>query len=136
MEDGVHRARLALTDALARGDAPAAADLYAYDGKLLSPSAELIRGRLDIEAYWSAGIAFGLSCLELDPFDVEVADGLAIEIGRYVLAVAREGDVRARESGKYLVFHRQDGDGRWRRAVDVFNPDVPAAARHNSKEER
>jgi ketosteroid isomerase-like protein len=136
MEDGVREATFALADALARGDAVAAAQLYVDDGKLLSPSAELISGRLDIEAYWRAGIAFGLAGIELDAEDLEVVDGVAIEIGRYVLAVEGDGDASVRDSGKYLVLHRRDGDGAWRRAVDVFNPDVPAAARHQTKEER
>jgi ketosteroid isomerase-like protein len=136
MEDGVREATFALTDALARGDAFAAAQLYADDGKLLSPSAELISGRLDIEAYWQAGIAFGLAGIELDLVDLEVRDGLAIEIGRYVLAVEGNGDAGVKDCGKYLVLHRRDGDGAWRRAVDVFNPDVPATARQTSKEDR
>lgn len=136
MEDGVREATFALADALARGDAVAAAQLYVDDGKLLSPAAELISGRLDIEAYWRAGISFGLVGVELDPLELEVVDGVAIEIGRYVLAVVGDGDAGVRDSGKYLVLHRRDGDGAWRRAVDVFNPDVPAGARLESKEER
>lgn len=136
MEDGVRDATLALADALARGDAVAAAQLYVDDGKLLSPAAELISGRLDIEAYWRAGIAFGLAGIELDPVELEVVGGVAIEIGRYVLAVGGDGAASVKDSGKYLVLHRRERDGAWRRAVDVFNPDVPASARHVTKEER
>jgi ketosteroid isomerase-like protein len=120
MGDGVERGTQALRAALARGDARAAAALYAHDGKLLSPAAELFAGRRDIEGYWRAGIALGLSGLEVDGVELESSDGLAVETGRYVLA----GGPLVLERGKYLVLHRRQADGTWRRAVDVFNPDL------------
>jgi ketosteroid isomerase-like protein len=132
MEDGLERGTRALADALARGDARAAAALYADDGKLLSPAAELFAGRGDIEGYWRAGIALGLSGLEVDGVEVESSNGLAVETGRYVLA----GGPLVLDRGKYLVLHRRQADGTWRRAVDVFNPDVPAPARPRHEEER
>ena len=33
------------------------------------------------------------------------------------------------DSGKYVVLHRRQRDGTWRRAVDVFNPDLPKEER-------
>jgi ketosteroid isomerase-like protein len=116
MEEG--RRSTTFAAALAEGDAVAAAAHYADDGKLLTPDADLICGRGDIEAYWREGIAFGLSRLELHETDVQVVGELAIEIGRYVLAVDD-----ACERGKYLVLHRREADGAWRRAVDVYNPE-------------
>jgi uncharacterized protein (TIGR02246 family) len=124
MVDGFRERAAALAAALARGDASGAAALYSDDGKLLIPSAQLISGRDEIEAYWREGIGFGLSSLELEAVDVQVIGGLAIEIGRYALAV-RDGS----DAGKYVALHRQDPDGTWRRAVDVFNPDEPPTAR-------
>jgi ketosteroid isomerase-like protein len=128
MEEIAH-SRAALTDALGAGDAALAAAAYAADGRLLSPAAELVRGRSEIEAYWRAGIAVGLSRLELQTLDLEVLGGVAIEVGRYVLELGPTTD-----RGKYLVLHRRQADGAWRRAVDVFNPDAPGAARRNSQE--
>ncbi|HEY1365931.1 MAG TPA: DUF4440 domain-containing protein [Gaiellaceae bacterium] len=136
MAEELQQATTALVDALARGDAAAAAALYAADGKLLTPAAELIAGRCQIEAYWRAGIAFGLSRLELHAAELDVADGIAIELGRYVLALSGEGEASVCDRGKYLVLHRRETDGSWRRAVDVFNPDAPGAARRNLEEEQ
>jgi uncharacterized protein (TIGR02246 family) len=107
----------AFAAALGRRDASAAAALYADDGALLTPAADLIRGRTDIEAFWREGIAFGLSGIELEATDVTVIGAVAIEIGRYALRL--DG---ATDRGKYLVLHRRDGDGAWRRAVEVYNP--------------
>lgn len=124
MDDGFRDGAAALAAALARGDAPGAAALYSDDGKLLTAAARLISGRAEIEAYWREGIGFGLSNLELEAVDVQVIGALAIEIGRYALAVRGGSD-----QGKYLVLHRQEPDGTWRRAVDVFNPDQTKEAR-------
>lgn len=121
----------ALSDALGRGDPAAAAALYADDGKLLTPAAELIAGRPEIESYWRTGLAVGLSSLELSPVELQLGGGIALEFGRYSIAVA----AGAPETGKYVVIHRREADGSWRRAVDVFNPDAPTGARHANKEE-
>ena len=112
-----HRSK-PFADALARGDAVAAAALYAADGRLLTAEAELICGRKDIEAYWREGIAIGLSRVDLEATETQVVGELAIEIGRYVLALEQTS-----EHGKYLVLHRREADGAWRRAVEVYNPE-------------
>lgn len=108
-----------LADALVRRDLAGAAQLYAEDALLLSPAAQLISGRAEIEAYWHAGLALGLVRIELTALELRVEADTAIEVGRYVLGV--EG---ASDGGKYLALHRRDGDGAWRRVVDVFNPDA------------
>jgi uncharacterized protein (TIGR02246 family) len=127
MEDGVLHGTVALANALGRGDAAAAASLYADDGRLLTSAADLLTGRSEIEEYWRAGIAFGLSSLELHTIELTVANRLAVEIGRYVLTL--DGDRGATiECGKYVAFHRRRADGTWRRAIDVFNPDGCGAA--------
>jgi ketosteroid isomerase-like protein len=132
MENRLEGGTRALGEALARGDARAAAALYADDGKLLSPAAELFAGRRDIERYWRAGLALGLSRLEVAGVEVEASDGLAVETGRYVFL----GGGLVLDRGKYLVLHRRQADGGWRRAVDVFNPDAPMKAHLRLEEER
>jgi uncharacterized protein (TIGR02246 family) len=122
MDDDVLRATATLVDALARGDAAAAAALYADDGRLLTSAAELLSGRGEIEEYWRTGIAFGLSRLDLQPIELRVTGRVAVEIGRYAVALHADG---VAEHGKYLVLHRLQPDGTWRRGVDVFNPHTP-----------
>lgn len=113
------RASTALADALSRRDVTGAALLYADDAFLLSPAAELISGRREIEAYWDAGLALGLVRVELTALELRVVADTAIEIGRYVLGLDGASD-----GGKYCALHRRDGDGAWRRVVEVFNPDA------------
>ena len=122
MDDDVLHATATLAEALARGDAAAAASLYADDGRLLTSASELLSGRAEIEEYWRTGIAFGLSRLELKPIELRVTGRIAIEIGRYAVALDAADVV---ERGKYVVLHRLQPDGTWRRGVDVFNPHSP-----------
>jgi uncharacterized protein (TIGR02246 family) len=136
MESEMRRAATRLADALARGDAVGAAGLYADDGKLITPAAALIAGRRDIEAYWRAGIDLGLASVEMDVLDVRLAARVAIELGRYALAFEGRDRPRVADRGTYLVLHRIEADGAWRRAVDVFNPDAPEQVRPDRKEAR
>jgi uncharacterized protein (TIGR02246 family) len=121
-EQGIRRSTEALVEALLSGDAAGAASLYADDGRLLTPAAELLAGRAQIESYWRAGIAVGLTGIRLDPLELELVDGVAVEVGRYALELGATTD-----AGKYLALHRRAADGSWRRAADVFNPDAPPA---------
>lgn len=119
MEQGLFQAQTAFTTALAHGDPAETAALYTTGAKLLTPSSELLGGRLEIEAFWRAGLA-GPSRVALTTLELHLCDGLAFEYGRYVL-----GASGGTESGKYVVLHRREADGAWRRAVDLFNPDAP-----------
>jgi ketosteroid isomerase-like protein len=124
MEQGLIEAQTAFAAALARSSAAETAALYTAGAKLLTPSSDLLGGRLEIEAFWRAGLAVGLVNVELATLEIHVDDEIALEYGRYVLAASGGA-----ESGKYVVLHRREADGAWRRAVDVFNPDPPDARR-------
>ena len=119
----MRNAAIALADAVARGNAAAAAALYAEDGKLLTPAASLFAGRRQIEAYWREGIAIGLSTIELEALEFDAGSDFAVEIGRYAFTLAGDGGGPIVDRGKYVVLHRRQPDGSWRRALDVFNPD-------------
>ena len=131
----LRRNRVALADALARGDAAGAASLYSGDGRLLTPTATVIEGRRQIEAFWRAGIMLGLTSVDLVLTELRRFGCTAIEFGRYTLGFDGEGSP-ASDSGKYFVLHRQQDDGAWRRVVDVFNPDGPGTGRLDLEEDR
>jgi ketosteroid isomerase-like protein len=133
MEDEILATAHAFAAALAGGDAEGAALYYADEAKLLTSAAEVIAGRREIHAYWRAGLSLGLSGVELEPSTLERRGRLAVEIGRYRLAFDDAGGGASNDSGKYLVLHRREPGGAWRRAVDVFNPDVPKPARPKAK---
>ncbi len=116
--------RASFVAALEQGDAHAAAAVYAADARLLPPSAELLRGRAAIEAFWSAGIASGLSGVELEAIELERRDALGYEIGRYALRLRAADGGEVVDRGKYVLVHEQQEDGAWLRTVETFNPDV------------
>ena len=123
-----------LVSAVTRGDAAAAGALYAADAKLLTPAAPLVAGRGPIETYWRTGIALGITEIEMEVLELEIAraDAVALEVGRYVLGVQAGDRGHMVYRGKYAGIHRRQPGGSWCRAVDVFNPDEPASRKELS----
>ena len=104
------------------------AALYTEDARLLAPAAPPILGRDAIERYWRTGLDSGVREIELELVEIENRYGIAYELGRYALAVDGEQG-RVVDRGDYLVVHERQNDGSWRWAVEMFNPDAPAAVR-------
>jgi ketosteroid isomerase-like protein len=126
MRDPILESTAALASAVARGDAHAAGEVYTDGARLLAPTADLISGRREIQAYWRAGIDLGLTGLELELRELQLVERVAVEIGRYGISANGAGGVVI-DRGTYVVLHRPEADGSWHRAVDVFNPDGPPA---------
>jgi ketosteroid isomerase-like protein len=105
---------------LARGDATAAATAYAEGAILLPPSGEIIRGRKAIESFWRSGIEIGVRT-DLETLERADADRFVYEVGRYRMLFQRAEDGPKLERGAYLLLYRQEPDGSWLRAVDMFN---------------
>ena len=114
--------RVAFADAVRRGDASAAASVYAPDAHLLPPSAKPMVGRDEIRAYWQAGIDAGVAEITLTAKDVAQNDGLAYESGAYVIRVDASGGARVVERGHYVQVYQRQVDGSWQRAVEIFSP--------------
>ena len=113
---------------LARGDATAAATAYAEGAILLPPSGEIIRGRKAIESFWRSGIEIGVRT-DLETLERVDADPFVYEVGRYRMLFQRAGDGPKLERGAYLLLYRQEPDGSWLRAVDMFNATSSQASR-------
>ena len=114
--------------ALAHADAVEACSVYAEGATLLPPGGEAISGRAAIEGFWRGGIEVGVRSLHLETLVLEEAGGLGYEIGRYRLLLAANGVGARSDVGKYVVVHKRQRDGSWKRAVDIFNSDVPYEA--------
>src|SRR5688572_7092627 len=83
-------------DAVRRGDANAAASVYAISAHLLAPSAgRPVVGRDEIRAYWQAGIDAGVAEIALTANDLAQNDGLAYETGSYVIRLGGSDGARA-----------------------------------------
>jgi ketosteroid isomerase-like protein len=113
--------------ALDRGDAAAAARVYASDGRLLLPMTTPLDGRSSIEAFWRAGLEAGMSGLELVPHSINPDAAFACEVGAYTLRSSPRDEAPVTEHGRYLIVHRLDGDGAWRRALEMYAPEPRSA---------
>lgn len=118
-------ARAAFVAALHDGDATAASAVYAENATLLPPSAEPLRGREAISAFWSAGVEAGISGVELNALELERDGGFAYEIGRYALRLQPADGGTVLDRGKYVLVHARQADGTWQRVVEMFSPDGP-----------
>jgi uncharacterized protein (TIGR02246 family) len=125
LTDDLDRSRTAFAGALQAGDAAAAADAYAEDATLVAPAAEVFHGRSAIERFWRTGVETGIERLELTVIDLRQRGEVAFEVGRYSLHLAPESGGIVVDRGRYLVVHRADPDGRWRRCAEMFSPDRP-----------
>jgi uncharacterized protein (TIGR02246 family) len=119
----IGRARLAFETALRSGDAAAAASIYADDATLLAPAADLLHGRTAIERFWRTGVEAGIEQVELVVLYLQQRGDIAFEVGEYALRVAPESGGTVVDRGRYLVVHRIEADGSWRRAAEMFSPD-------------
>jgi uncharacterized protein (TIGR02246 family) len=108
-------------EAVASADAGAMASVYEDDAELLPPNTEPIRGRESIERFWKAGIEMGLRRLQSEAIRLEQTNELAFETGRFTQWIQPDGDGPQADVGKYVVVHRRQPDGSWRRAVEIFN---------------
>ena len=129
---GATAAHRAFATALRRGDAAAVSALYTESAWLLAPAAAPIRGRTAIEQYWQTGVDAGVRDVDLEPVRFETRRDVIYELGRYAVAVERDGPVADR--GDYLLVHERQDDGSWRWAVEMFNPDAPIARPEQGRE--
>jgi uncharacterized protein (TIGR02246 family) len=119
----IDQGRSAFAAALRRGDAAAAASIYADDATLLAPAVDFVRGRSAIERFWQTGVETGITEVDLVAIDVQQSGDLAFEVGRYALSVAPESGSPVIDRGRYLIVHRIEADGHWRRIAEMFSPD-------------
>ena len=124
----IDQGRTAFAAAMRRGDAAAAASIYADDATLLAPAVDVVRGRSAIERFWQTGVETGITEVELEALDVQRSGELAFEVGRYALRVAPEAGTPVVDRGRYLIVHRVQPDGHWRRAAEMFSSDTEGGA--------
>jgi ketosteroid isomerase-like protein len=122
VDERFEASRQSFVAALERGDTAAAALVYAADGRLLVPSTRPLDGRGAIEAFWRAGIEAGMSDLEFVPRTFDLEATFACEVGDYTLRAAPRDEGQVVERGRYLIVHRLEPDGSWRRALEVYAP--------------
>lgn len=119
----IERGRLTFEAALRAGDAAAASSVYADDATLVAPAADVLRGRSAIEGFWRTGVETGIQRVELAVLDLQQRGDIVFEVGQYAIHLTPESGEAVVDRGRYLVVHRREPDGRWRRVAEMFSPD-------------
>jgi uncharacterized protein (TIGR02246 family) len=108
----------AFVGALGQGDLASVAKMYTDDAYLLPPGADLVRGRKDIQAFWTAAMD-QISDLKLTALDVRpLGSDAAREVGTFTAKT--KGQSPQEIAGKYVVVW-QKVDGDWKLAADIWN---------------
>jgi uncharacterized protein (TIGR02246 family) len=107
----------AFSEAFNAKDAARVAAFYAEDAIVMPPDQPMIRGRSEIEAYYTRGFRSEISGFHLAPLESAVIGGRAYEVGTSTLT-----EQRGTSDGKYVVIYRRVR-GEWKIAYDIFNND-------------
>jgi uncharacterized protein (TIGR02246 family) len=132
VSDEIAATRAAFIAAIADGDAGSASAVYAPEATLVPPASTRLHGRDAIENFWAAGLKSGVSRVDLAADEVRGDGWLTYELGRYAIELEPADGKRVMERGTYLLIHERDGTGSWRRAIEMFNPDLHADAREST----
>ncbi len=89
---------------------------YAEDGMVMPPDQPVVRGRARIAEFWQGMFNAGLREAALTIEQLEASGDIAYEIGRFELQVGE-----AKPTGKYVVVHRRQANGKWRAIADMFS---------------
>ncbi len=117
----------AFADAFNAKDAPKVASFYTDDAVVMPPDQPMVRGRRNIEAYYTRGFRQDVSNFRLVPMESAVTGTHAFEAGRSSLtsrtsASPQRGPNLVTSNGKYVVIYKRV-DGAWKIAYDIFNDD-------------
>ena len=99
-------------EAFNRGDAKAVAALYAEDAKLIEPDGTVLRGRRDIESFWS--MLGSRRRIRLTAAERETSGPLAYMIGNYSFTDPTE-------RGTFTIFFKRGKDGSWKIVTSMWN---------------
>ncbi|MFM0140206.1 YybH family protein [Caballeronia grimmiae] len=111
--------------AVARGDAPALADLYTENAELLPANGQVVNGRAAITKFWQAGMDSGFKSVKLTSVEVEPHGDTAYEVGKWA-APGEDGKVN--DAGDYIVIWKRT-NGQWKLHRDIWTTNSPPPKR-------
>lgn len=111
--------------ALGAGDLDGLMEYFGDDISLLSQGTPPIVGADAVRAYWAEVVAAGITGADATVTQVEEVGDVAIQHGVWTISITPPGGEPMQETGKYLVVHRRDDEGRWRAWFDMSQPDSP-----------
>ena len=121
---GIDAVNAKYMEAVAKGDAATIAGFYTDDAVVLPPDQPMIvKNKKGIEEFFKASFKAGVKSFKLETMDVERRKDVAIEIGKYTVAMQPEGKPAATGHGKYVVVWKRIKEGGWKLHRDIWNSD-------------
>jgi uncharacterized protein (TIGR02246 family) len=109
------------------GNYDQASILFAADGSFMPSNREAVQGPPAIERVLRELGDLGYQDLRLETTRVDYSDDMAIEIGRYTVAVRQENGTTVADRGKFVhAWHRL---GAWHMIADCWSSNLPRLAR-------
>ncbi len=106
------------------GNYDQAAGLFAPDGFFMAPQREAVQGQKPIEQTLRSYGDGGYQNLRLETTRVDHSGDMAVEIGRYTIAIQQPNGTTIADRGKYVHCWRRFGA--WLMSADCWSSDLPA----------
>jgi uncharacterized protein (TIGR02246 family) len=107
------------------GNYDQAAALFASDGYLMPPQREAVQGPKPIEIMLRKFGEQGYQNLRMETIRVDHSGDMAVEIGRYTIAIQQANGTTVADRGKFLQVWRRLGA--WLMTANSWSSDLPAA---------
>jgi uncharacterized protein (TIGR02246 family) len=112
-----------LCTAFNTGNYDQATALFAMDGLFMSPGHEAAQGRKAIEQILREYGEAGYEDLRLETIRVDASGDMAVEIGRYVVAIRQANGTTVADRGRYL--HAWRRVGAWLLTANSWSSSLP-----------
>jgi uncharacterized protein (TIGR02246 family) len=106
------------------GNYDQASALFAADGCLMPPQREAVQGQKPIELMLRTLGEAGYQNLRVETIRVEESGDIAVEIGRYTIAIQQANGTTIAEQGKFVQTWRRLGV--WLMTANCWNSDLSA----------
>jgi uncharacterized protein (TIGR02246 family) len=106
------------------GNYDQAAALFAADGLLMPPQRDAVQGQKSIELMLRHLGEAGYQNLRVETMRVEESGDIAVEIGRYTIAIQQANGTTLAERGKFVQTWRRLGV--WLMTANCWNSDLSA----------
>ncbi len=112
---------------LNRGNAAAAASIYAPDVLYMPPGQPALQGREKVQEFLDRLLPGGRSSFSYSSREIQVSGGLAYERGVFVMTLTQDGAASQSENGNLLRLFQLSADGAWQVTREIWNVSLTSA---------
>ena len=114
----------ALSSGVENHNGKTAASAYADDGMVLPPNGDIVKGKANIETFWTKQFEAGLNALDGGSNGLTTSGDLGYEWGVVTFETRVKGAI-VTEPVKYVNILKKDAAGKWTIVVTTWNSSKP-----------